>query len=210
MKRHSFAVWFVETCLVISAELDWFICAFYSMLPWKTLCSWSSCFTIIRDIETVISHNVNKLWICCITWSSDDVCVCICVCVCPIRRWLTLCLWGRPCCCLRWERGWSSSTHCCLRALTDGRVSPKDRYPLPPNTHIHTYSCPTAFRNVAVKSTVFSFFGLFTCNNEPLINRTQCQLMQDGEQFSLSVVSHFRMWFCDNRWRQTLRTEPLI
>lgn len=57
-------------------------------------------------------------------------------CVCPIRRWLRLCLWGRPCCCRRWERGWSSFTPCCLRALTDGRVSPKDRYPTLPDTQI--------------------------------------------------------------------------
>lgn len=89
----------------------------------------------IKEMKAVISLIVNKCWICYITWGSDNMWACVC----PIRRWSRLCLWGRPCCCLRWERGWSCFTPCCLRALTDGRVSPKDRYPLlTSHTDLHT------------------------------------------------------------------------
>lgn len=67
--------------------------------------------------------------LCSVAWGGMSMCVC------PIRRWSRLCLWGRPCCCPRWESGWSFFTLCCLRARTDGRASPKDRYSEPLEAH---------------------------------------------------------------------------
>lgn len=117
-------VWVITRCLY---ESPWNIFSCLSLFVVCRLKKNTVLFLIsIKEMKAVISLIVNKSWICYITWGSDNMWACVC----PIRRWSRLCLWGRPCCCLRWERGWSCFTPCCLRALTDGRVSPKDRYPL--------------------------------------------------------------------------------
>ncbi len=119
------------------------------------------------------------------------------VCVCLIRRWLRLCLSGRRCCCLHWGRGWSSFTHCCLRALTDGRVSPKDRYlTLPTEIWMFVIYEPKKTKSKTKQNKK-------ACKEQCRDSSGSCDWMHNVEHKLFKLSFPFRdvsFLFCDNQW----------